>query len=56
MMMMIAVGLGRFVKVEGKINGAKYREILEDNLIRPTTKLQLETIFISQRLESYKET
>lgn len=56
MMMMIAVGLGRFVKVEGKINGTKYREILEDNLIQPATKLQLETIFILQWLGSYKET
>ena len=29
-----AAGTGRLVKVEGKINAAKYREILEDNLIQ----------------------
>ena len=29
-----AVGTGRLVRIEGKLNGAKYREILDENLLR----------------------
>ena len=28
-----AAGTGRLVRIEGKMNGAKYREILDDNLL-----------------------
>jgi hypothetical protein len=29
-------GTGRLVRIEGKINGAKYREILDENLLQST--------------------
>jgi hypothetical protein len=29
-----AAGAGRLVRIEGKMNGAKYREILDENLLR----------------------
>jgi hypothetical protein len=29
-----AAGTGRLVRIEGKVNGAKYREILDENLLR----------------------
>jgi hypothetical protein len=28
-----AAGTGRLVRIEGKMNGAKYREILDENLL-----------------------
>jgi hypothetical protein len=28
-----ATGAGRLVRIEGKMNGAKYREILDENLL-----------------------
>ena len=32
---------GRVVRIKGKMNGAKYREILEDNLLQSTQDLRL---------------
>jgi hypothetical protein len=29
-----AAGTGRLVRIQGKINGAKYREILDENLLQ----------------------
>jgi hypothetical protein len=29
-----AAGTGRLVRIEGKMNGAKYREILDENLLQ----------------------
>jgi hypothetical protein len=29
-----SAGTGRLVRIEGKMNGAKYREILDENLLR----------------------
>ena len=44
-----AAGPGRLVKVEGKMNTAKYREILEDNLIQSAIELRLGRRFILQQ-------
>ena len=32
--MFSAVGTGRLVRIKGKLNGAKYREVLDDNLLQ----------------------
>ena len=37
-----AAGTGRLVRNEGKMNGAKYREILNANLLQSTQDLRLE--------------
>ena len=34
-----AAGNGRLVRIEGKMNGAKYREILDENLLKSTQDL-----------------
>jgi hypothetical protein len=34
-------GTGRPVRIEGKMNGAKYREILDENLLQSTQDLRL---------------
>ena len=34
-------GTGRLVRIEGKINGAKYREILDENLLQSVQDLRL---------------
>ena len=34
-------GTGRVVRFEGKMNGAKYREILDENLLKNTQDLRL---------------
>jgi hypothetical protein len=36
-----AAGTGRLVKIEGKMNGAKYSEILDENLLQSTQDLLL---------------
>jgi hypothetical protein len=36
-----AAGMGRLVRIEGKMNGAKYREILDENLLESTQELRL---------------
>ena len=36
-----AAGTGRLVRIEGKMNGAKYREILDENLIQSSQELRL---------------
>ena len=33
---------GRLVRIEGKMNGAKYREILDENLLQSAQDLRLE--------------
>ena len=32
-------GIGRLVRIKGKMNGAKYREILDENLLQSTPNL-----------------
>ena len=34
-------GTGRLVRIEGKMNRAKYREILDENLVQSTQDLRL---------------
>jgi hypothetical protein len=36
-----AAWTGRLVRIEGKMNGAKYREILDENLLQSTQDLKL---------------
>ena len=43
-----AASPGRLEKVEGKMNAAKYQEILEDNLIQSARELRLGRRFIFQ--------
>lgn len=51
-----AAGPGRLVKVEGKMNAAKYGEILEDNLIQSARELRLGRRFIFQQDNDPKHT
>ena len=36
----LSVGTGRLVRIEGKMNGAKYRKILDGNLIQSAQGLR----------------
>ena len=36
-----AAGTGRIVRIEGKMNRAKYREILDENLLQSAQELRL---------------
>ena len=36
-----AAGTGKLVRIEGKMNGAKYREILDENLLKCAQDLRL---------------
>ena len=36
-----AAGTGRLVKIEGKMNGAKYKEIIYENLLQSTQNHRL---------------
>ena len=36
-----AVGTGRLVRIEGKMNGAKHREILDENLLQSAQDFRL---------------
>ena len=36
-----AAGTGRLVRIEGKMNGATYREILDENLLQSAQDLRL---------------
>ena len=36
-----AAGTGRLVRIEGKMNGEKYREILDENLLQSAQDLRL---------------
>ena len=44
-----AAGTGRGVKIEGKMNGAKYREILDENLFQSAQDLRLGRRFTFQQ-------
>ena len=39
--MFLAAGTGRLVRIEGKMSGAKYREILDENLLQRAQDLGL---------------
>ena len=44
-----AVGTGRLVRIKRKMNGAKYREILDENLLQSTQDLRLGQRFTLQQ-------
>ena len=39
-----AAGVGRLVRIEGKMNGAKHKEILDENLLQGAQDLRLMNI------------
>ena len=49
-------GTGRLVRIEGKINGAKYREILNQNLLQSAQDLRLGQRFTFQQDNDPKHT
>ena len=44
-----AAGTGKLVRIEGKMNGAKYREILDENLLQSAQDLRLGRRFTFQQ-------
>jgi hypothetical protein len=50
------VGTGRLVRIEGKMNGVKYREILDENLLLSTQDLRLGRRFHSKQDNYLKHT
>ena len=51
-----AAGTGRLVRTEGKMNGAKYREILDENLLQSAQYLRLGQRFSFQQDNDPKHT
>ena len=51
-----ATGTGRLVRIEGKMNGAKYREILNENLLQSAQDLRLRQRFTFQQDNNPKHT
>ena len=49
-------GSGRLVKIEGKMNAAMYRDILEENLLQSALDLRLGRWFIFQQDNDPKHT
>uniref|UniRef100_A0AAZ3R7B7 Transposase n=1 Tax=Oncorhynchus tshawytscha TaxID=74940 RepID=A0AAZ3R7B7_ONCTS len=51
-----AAGTGRLDRIEGKMNGTKYREILDENLLQSTHDLILGRRFTFQQNNDPKHT
>ena len=51
-----AAGTGRLVRIEGKMNGAKYREILDENLLQSAQDLRQGRTFTFQQDHDPKHT
>mgnify|MGYP007070401842 CR=1 FL=1 len=51
-----AAGTGRLVRIEAKMNGAKYREILDENLLQSAQDLRLGRRFTFQQDNDPKHT
>ncbi|KAI3361753.1 hypothetical protein L3Q82_002097 [Scortum barcoo] len=51
-----AAGTGRLVRIEGKMNAAMYRDILDENLLQSTLDLRLGRRFIFQQDNDPKHT
>ena len=49
-------GTGSLVKIVGKVNGVKYREILDENLLQSTQDLRLRQRFTFQQDNDPKHT
>ena len=54
--MLSAAGSGKLVRIEGTINGAKYRQIIEDNLLQSAKDLRLQQKFKFQQDNDPKHT
>jgi hypothetical protein len=52
----LAAGTGRLVRIEGKMSGAKYREILDENLLQSAQYLRLGRRFTFQQDNNPKHT
>jgi hypothetical protein len=52
----LAAGTGGLVRIEAKMNGAKYREILDENLLQRAQDLRLGRRFTFQRDDNPKHT
>uniref|UniRef100_A0AAZ3SMB9 Tc1-like transposase DDE domain-containing protein n=1 Tax=Oncorhynchus tshawytscha TaxID=74940 RepID=A0AAZ3SMB9_ONCTS len=52
----LAAGTGRLVRIEGKMNGGKYREILDENLLQCAKDLRLGRRFPFQQDNKPKHT
>ena len=51
-----AAGTRRIVRIEGKMNGTKYRDILDENLLESTQDLRLGLMFTFQKNNNPKHT
>lgn len=51
-----AARTGRLVRIKGKMNGAKYREILDENLLQSAQVLRLGRRFTFQQDNNHKNT
>ena len=51
-----AAGTGKLVRIKGKMNGAKYMEILEENLLQSTQDLRRGQRFTFQQINDPKHT
>ena len=51
-----AAGTGRLVRIEGTMNGAKYRQILEENLLQSAKDIRLRRRFTFQQDNDPKHT
>ena len=51
-----AAGTGRLVRIKAKMNGAKYREILDENLLQSAQGLRLRRRFTFQQDSNPKHT
>ena len=51
-----AAGTGRLVRIEGKLNAAMYRDILDENLLQSALDLRLGKRFIFQQGNAPKHT
>ena len=51
-----AAGTGRLVRIEGKMNAAMYRDILDENLLQRALDLRLERRLIFQQDNNPKHT
>ena len=51
-----AARTGRVVRIEGTMNGAKYRQILEENLLQSAKDLRLQRGFTFQQGNDCKHT
>jgi hypothetical protein len=54
--MFSAAGTGKLIRIEGKMNGAKYRETLDENMLQSTQDLQLRQRFTFQQDNDPKHT